>query len=104
MDESRYSEQQVWLSNPSHDVKYAYLCGEATIDGVLYDVTVTVRKSRQKNKFWIHEVRTKKNKHLSPVRTSVRIRSITRRLLLIREYHMTRLKSRDFLARLLLPL
>lgn len=38
-------------------VKYAYLETSAEIDGVEYPVSITVRKSPQKNKFWIHEVR-----------------------------------------------
>ena len=38
-------------------VKYTYLETSAEIDGVEYPVSITVRKSPQKNKFWIHEVR-----------------------------------------------
>ena len=43
-------------------VKYAYLKTPVTIDGVPYEVTVTVRRSPQKNKFWVHEVRAEKKK------------------------------------------
>ncbi len=48
------------IHTPNSKVKYAYLNGETTINGIPYVVTVTVRRSQQKNKFWVHEVRTEK--------------------------------------------
>ena len=50
------------IHNQNSDLKYAYLKSDATVDGTRYEVTVTVRKSRQKNKFWVHEVRAEKKK------------------------------------------
>lgn len=47
------------------DLKYAYLSNEITVQtdngNEDYIVTIAVRKSRQKNKFWIHEIRTTKS-------------------------------------------
>ena len=46
-------------------LKYAYLSNEITVQtdngNEDYIVTIAVRKSRQKNKFWIHEIRTTKS-------------------------------------------
>ena len=41
-------------------VGYAYLESTVSVDGKEYNVTVTVRRSPQKNKFWIHEIRAEK--------------------------------------------
>ncbi len=56
--------------NSSSEVMYAYLSNDVTIEDDLgmseYAITITIRKSPQKNKFWIHEVRaTKKESRLS---------------------------------------
>lgn len=37
-------------------VKYAYLIGSVTVDGNTYDVKLTIRKSLEKNKFWVHHI------------------------------------------------
>lgn len=50
------------IHSDNSKVKYAYLKTPVTIDGTPYEVTVTVRRSPQKNKFWVHEVRTEKKK------------------------------------------
>ena len=46
------------------DVKYAYLENEIVVSEgeseIPYRVTVSIRKSPQKNKFWIHEIRAEK--------------------------------------------
>lgn len=53
--------------NPKSDIQYAYLTSEAVYDGKPCTVKVTIRKSRQKNKFWLHavEVETQKESDLS---------------------------------------
>ena len=48
--------------NENSSVRYSYLKSQAEIDGKPYEVTVTIRKSPQKNLFWIHEVRTDEKK------------------------------------------
>lgn len=53
--------------NADSVLKYAYLSSDITVEeGTPYTVTITVRKSPQKNKFWIHEIRAiKKGQGLS---------------------------------------
>ncbi len=56
--------------NPKSNLEYAYLCNHITlmVDGKesAFDVTITIRKSQQKNMFWVHEIRTtKKEQDLS---------------------------------------
>ena len=50
--------------NPTSELKYAYLTKDIAMqngkDVETYTVTITVRKSTQKNKFWVHEIRTTK--------------------------------------------
>lgn len=41
------------------DTKYAYFKNEVIIDGKLYEIIFDVRKSAQKNKFWVHRIITK---------------------------------------------
>ena len=52
------------IHNPNSKLKYAYLTQDITIhDGQnnhKYTLTIAIRKSQQKNKFWIHEIRTTK--------------------------------------------
>lgn len=52
-------------------LKYSYLSQEITISNEThkekYTISIAVRKSKQKNKFWIHEIRaTKKEQNLIP--------------------------------------
>ena len=53
--------------NADSVLKYAYLSSDITVEkGTPYTVTITVRKSPQKNKFWMHEIRAiKKEQGLS---------------------------------------
>ena len=56
--------------NPASAVKYAYLTNDILVDSdgvaVPYEVTISIRKSPQKNRFWIHEIRAiKKEQGLS---------------------------------------
>lgn len=52
--------------NPGSGLRYAYIRCDIEVDGDPMTVSVDIRKSRQKNKFWIHEVRvSRKNPDLS---------------------------------------
>lgn len=42
------------------NTKYAYLKNEICIDNKIYTVVFDIRKSAQKNKFWMHRVIIKK--------------------------------------------
>ncbi len=44
------------FKNTQSSVKYAYLMGSIRVDGIDYDVKITVRKSSEKNKFWVHHI------------------------------------------------
>ena len=51
-------------------VKYAYIECAVEIDGELSVITVAIRKSPQKNKFWVHQVDIKKDAGSTPAGTS----------------------------------
>lgn len=47
------------------DSRFAYLGIDVDINGVLHRITIDIKKTREKNKFWIHGVRiTEKNSQL----------------------------------------
>ena len=51
-------------------VKYAYIECTVEIDGELSVVTVAIRKSAQKNKFWVHQIDIKQDDGSTPAGTS----------------------------------
>jgi len=54
------------IHNDNSNLKYTYLENKVLVDDVEYNVTIAIRKSPQKNKFWVHEVRiNKKEQSLS---------------------------------------
>ena len=50
--------------------KYAYILYDTEIDGVELTIKLAIRKSKQKNKFWVHNVETIKNVSDSPADTN----------------------------------
>lgn len=48
--------------NSRSDIKYVYLNSSAEIDNEEYDIEITVRKSKERNKFWIHKIRLESGK------------------------------------------
>ena len=47
------------------DSRFAYLGIDVKINGILHRITIDIKKTREKNKFWIHGVRiTEKNSQL----------------------------------------
>ena len=51
--------------NPQSTVKYAYIEGETEVYGVPYKVKISVRKSLQKNKFWVHQISVAEKKNVA---------------------------------------
>nr|DAL78723.1 MAG TPA: Large polyvalent protein associated domain 23 [Bacteriophage sp.] len=51
--------------NPKSKIKYAYLDSKAKIGEDEYTVEITVRKSEEKNKFWIHKIQLEMKKEES---------------------------------------
>ncbi len=55
------------IHNENSNLKYTYLENKVLVNDVEYNVTIAIRKSPQKNKFWVHEIRiNKKEQSLSP--------------------------------------
>lgn len=50
--------------------KYAYLVYDTNIDGVGVTIKTTIRKSAQKNKFWVHSLQATKNVSGAPADTN----------------------------------
>lgn len=49
--------------NDNSNVKYAYIEGQTILNGKPVAIRITVRKSLQKNKFWVHNIYTNEKKH-----------------------------------------
>lgn len=53
------------LNVHGNDDRFAYLCLDVEVNGIPFKITIDIKKTKEKNKFWVHNIRiTEKNSQL----------------------------------------